>query len=317
MSQESYIIVGSGVFGASSALELARCKPDAHILLLDQQHVPNPSAASSDLNKIIRADYRDPMYAKLALDAMECWKADPLFAPYFHQTGMLFAESDGKGPASLRNLQSLGAADGARLMTVDEARDKFPAFQTANWTGVSTAYYNPNSGWGEADPAMKAMIDEATRLGVVLHEALVARLILEAHETQLGRRWLCNGVVTADGTALRADKVLICTGAHTAKLLADSAPNEPSLQVNGRLVAAAALQCSVRLPPAKWPKCRDAPVFANLMSHTSGKLFAATFCFSLALAVGIGTDQKACRRSNSYECKRSDKAQLREKFYQL
>jgi sarcosine oxidase/L-pipecolate oxidase len=273
MTQESYIIVGSGVFGTGAALELARCKPNATITLIDQCLSPNPAGASSDLNKIIRADYRDSMYARLAVEAMKHWRSDPLLSPHFHQTGMLFAESEGKGPASLRNLQNLGAADGARLMTVDEARGQFPALEGANWNGVKTAYHNPGSGWADADPALKAFVDEAAALGVRLHEAVVSSLVLRLRNTEFGPRWQCNGVVIGDGTELWADKVVLCTGAATAKLLADSAPGEPTLQANGRLVAAAALQCSVRVHPGRRSRCRNTPVFANLMSHTCGTYF--------------------------------------------
>jgi sarcosine oxidase/L-pipecolate oxidase len=268
----SYIIVGSGVFGASTALELARSKPDARIVLVDEFDTPNPAGASSDLNKIIRADYRDPMYARLAVDAMKYWKCDPIFAPHFHETGMLFAESEGKGPASLQNLENLGAAGGAKLMTVDEACSTFPALKSANWSGVKTAYYNPSSGWAEADAAMISVLEECQSHGVESCRAKVAKLCLRQQSTDSGSKWICDGIITAEGAVLRADRVLLCTGAATAKLIADSAPGESMLQTRGRLVAAAALQCFARVTPEKWAACKQAPVFANLMSHTAGNI---------------------------------------------
>jgi sarcosine oxidase / L-pipecolate oxidase len=272
MGPESYIVVGSGVFGASAALELARCKGGAHVMLVDMSLAPNPASASSDVNKIIRADYRDAMYAKLAVEAINHWKSDPLYRSFFHQTGMLFAESEGKGPAALRNLENLGAAEGARLMTVDGARLAFPSLAEANWSGVRGAYYNPGSGWAEADSALAAVVEEAVKYGVQLETAEVSRLLLDKCNPEFGPRWLCKGVITCDGTELFADRILLCSGAATAKILANSAPKDPTLHANGRLTAAAALQVAVRVPPAKWATCRDTPVFANLMPHTSGEM---------------------------------------------
>jgi len=63
-TQQSYLIVGAGVFGASTALYLRQSDPSAIVTLLDQTSFPNPSAASHDLNKIIRADYDDIFYMK-------------------------------------------------------------------------------------------------------------------------------------------------------------------------------------------------------------------------------------------------------------
>src|ERR1700760_2886098 len=72
-SSNTYIIVGAGVFGASTALHLKRTKPLAKVILIDSLQ-PNPAAASFDLNKIIRADYRDIFYMKLALEAQNKWQ---------------------------------------------------------------------------------------------------------------------------------------------------------------------------------------------------------------------------------------------------
>ena len=83
----------------------------------------------------------------------------------------------------------------------------------------------------------------------------------------------CSGALTKDGEFLRADYVILCTGALTAKLLADSAPKNEKMQVGGRLVAAGAVSCTAKLAPELREKFEKAPVFFNGMAHTHGKSF--------------------------------------------
>jgi hypothetical protein len=91
-----------------------------------------------------------------------------------------------------------------------------------------------------------------------------------ATATQGGLR--CSGVRTNDGLDILADHIIVCAGAYTAKLLADSGPAEPTLQAGDRLVAAAALSCTVRvLDPEKRMMHRSGPVVANELPHTAGK----------------------------------------------
>ena len=101
-----YIIVGAGMFGLSTALHLATSEPDATIYLVDRTPCPNPSAASSDLNKIVRADYDDIFYMRLALEALHEWNTSSLYKPFFHETGMLLADEIDMGNASFITIRS-------------------------------------------------------------------------------------------------------------------------------------------------------------------------------------------------------------------
>jgi sarcosine oxidase/L-pipecolate oxidase len=273
-SSPSYIIIGAGVFGASTALHLKQTKPRARVILIDRLQ-PNPAAASFDLNKIIRADYCDVFYMKLSLEAQRLWQNDPLYKPYFHQTGMLFAENLDKGQSFLANYAALGVSTPATLMTVDQARQDFPTYANANWQGVEQAYFNPDSGWGDSEPALRAVVNAAIASGVEFRlgtvEKLLFRRLNSANDKKFQSPMQCTGVRLCGGIDIQANHILLCTGAATAKLLADSAPTEAKFQSGDRLAAAAALSCTVRVDPEKWHVFRDAPVFANLMSHTTGK----------------------------------------------
>ena len=60
------LIVGAGVYGASTALELARLGHEVTVVDRSFDGFAASNAASYDLNKIIRADYEDDHYRDLS-----------------------------------------------------------------------------------------------------------------------------------------------------------------------------------------------------------------------------------------------------------
>ena len=75
MSDKTCVIIGSGVFGTTCAIELAKRKLFTQIHVLEQGDVPNPLCSSYDISRLVRADYgSDALYTSLALEAIEKWK---------------------------------------------------------------------------------------------------------------------------------------------------------------------------------------------------------------------------------------------------
>jgi len=60
-----------------------------------------------------------------------------------------------------------------------------------------------------------------------------------------------------------ADKIVLSTGAGTAKLLAKSAPNRLELQSGNRITAAAVVTGIVQLSPEQKLRFENSPVFAH------------------------------------------------------
>jgi sarcosine oxidase / L-pipecolate oxidase len=140
-SQETYLIVGAGFFGASTAYHLKQTLPSAQITLLDRTSSLNPSAAGHNLNKIIWADYQDIFYMRLALEAQEYWRSDPIYKAYYHESGMLYAKDKGMARANLDSLNAVGVKRHAEIWTPEETRNKFiGVFKHANWDSVSETY---------------------------------------------------------------------------------------------------------------------------------------------------------------------------------
>ncbi|PGH15719.1 hypothetical protein AJ80_05427 [Polytolypa hystricis UAMH7299] len=268
---DHYLIVGAGVFGAATALELRKRVPNSNVTLLDSSPFPNPNSASSDLNKIIRADYGDVFYMKLALDAQELWRNDPIYKPYYHESGMLYAESKGMAQDFLQNYKSINVTPASEVFTAKEAKLRWGGvFRDAFWEGVSHTYFNPRSGWGDGDGALRSLIQAAIDQGATYQQAPVSTLIIDGADAS------CRGVRLEDGRELNADHVIVATGAWTSKFLADSAPDNKAIHADGRIIAAGAIQCSASFPADQAEKLKGAPVIFNAMKHTEGESIPPT-----------------------------------------
>jgi sarcosine oxidase/L-pipecolate oxidase len=66
------LVLGGGVFGLTSALEL-RAR-GWQVTLLDAGSIPHPDAASTDINKVIRMDYAsDDQYTAMGELSIQRW----------------------------------------------------------------------------------------------------------------------------------------------------------------------------------------------------------------------------------------------------
>ncbi|KAL0943532.1 FAD dependent oxidoreductase [Colletotrichum truncatum] len=234
-TETSYLIIGAGVFGASTALHLIRAEPRAKVTLVDRNAFDAPIrvAASWDWNKVVRADYADIDYMRLALEAKELWASDPLFKPYYHESGVYWVSATNFSQVVQDNYKKLGVDSGLFSLPVEEARAKYDGiFEHGDYTDVKEVFINKNSGWGEAKEALRETIEEAVKLGVNYVQAEVVKLEFDGDGAT-------TGVTTSEGKTIRASRVVLSTGAYTAKLLADSAPDRPELHAGERFVAAA------------------------------------------------------------------------------
>ncbi|KAL8891760.1 MAG: hypothetical protein Q9192_005705 [Flavoplaca navasiana] len=238
----SYIIVGAGVFGVSTAYHLKKQTPSASVTLIDRTDPPCPIAASHDINKIVRPDYEDIFYCRLGLKTLHCWKTDPFFKKWFRPAGLL-SVTDGRSrliEKILDNLEKLDAKSETEVFTPREISTKFRGiFTNMCLRPDDKLLFNASAGIAEAEKALSATVQACIGLGVRYVATAVSRLIIEDN--------VCKAVQAEDGKRYSAANIILSTGAATAKLIADSAPQQAGLQVGPRITARAVCCAAVKL----------------------------------------------------------------------
>jgi sarcosine oxidase/L-pipecolate oxidase len=201
-----------------------------------------------------------------ALEAVQMWRDDPLYKPFYHQSGLINIDNTGLGQQMIDNYKKLNIATDPELIPVEDFKKRYGGFfDDTDFRGVKEVFVNEKSGWAEATKALKALIDATLDLGVKYVENEVSTLIFDDAGD-------CTGVKFADGKALTADKIILSTGALTAKLIADSAPERSELQVGDRMVAAAVITGIVNLSAQEGKQYTEIPVTVHGISSTQGKL---------------------------------------------
>ncbi|EXJ63561.1 uncharacterized protein A1O5_11322 [Cladophialophora psammophila CBS 110553] len=210
------LIIGAGIFGTSTAYHLCPSHADpSRITVLDRAPAPSPQAASSDINKIVRADYSKAFYMDLAYEAMEYWTDNPIMKPYFHQTGWVMLDERDSDLADRirRNFRESGRPDTSADISLDQVRSNWGGVLCGiDTTGYSKAYTNSSAGWADASAAVAAMMNEAVKAGVKYKVGEVKELLSDGDKL--------TGVRTADGRTFTGEKIVLATGAWTPWLMA-------------------------------------------------------------------------------------------------
>ncbi|KAH8828220.1 FAD dependent oxidoreductase [Flagelloscypha sp. PMI_526] len=245
--REPIIIVGAGCFGSSTALHLIRAG-FKNVTILDKSlEIPSPDQASNDLNRIVRTSYSDPVYARLAKEAIESWKADAqTFGHAYHESGVLSlggaTTSQNFVQESYRNDVAMGSA--VRLFPTAEAMTAIIQ-ELGDLSGL-TGYLNSDNGWADAGLAIRSLHSALRDLG--------CRFELGKDVTELVQRdGLTCGVSCADGSQFLAKMTIIATGAWTSSSF-------PSLRMEALAKATGQSVAMVQLTPEESKRYANVPV---------------------------------------------------------
>ncbi|CBF76360.1 hypothetical protein AN4975.2 [Aspergillus nidulans FGSC A4] len=219
---DNILIVGGGVFGLSTALSLSKRHPNSKVTLLEASPtIPNPHGSSVDSSRIIRADYSNPTYAKLASEAVDLWRTTEWgHEGRYTQNGLLLVYPDGNSTAkdyttkSYHNVKQLGE-NAQFLPTKADVLKAAPAY--GETLQVAGGYVNWSSGWADAEAGVrfaKQKLDKEGKVRFVHGE--VSRLLFSPIDNRT-----VTGVVLKDfkNTTMTADLVILATGAWTAGLV--------------------------------------------------------------------------------------------------
>jgi glycine/D-amino acid oxidase-like deaminating enzyme len=207
-------IVGAGIFGLSSALELAR--RGHRVTVFDRQLPPADDAASMDHTKALRFEYGSecPLYVPLVAEARERYRAleQGWTRPLYVETGVLsLAAEFNESRHEWRSHNYLVEHDWpVEVWTPDDARQRFPQF---SYEGITAVTWNAQGGYVRAAEAVRATAKAVREAGaVVVAPARVAGVEEDGREARV----LLSGSVER----FSFDKVLVCAGAWFRTLVA-------------------------------------------------------------------------------------------------
>lgn len=207
------LVVGSGIFGVTAALEL---RERGHtVTLLDPGPLPAESASSTDVSKMVRMDYgADRFYhelAEVALEGWDRWNAS-WESPLYHESGFLVLSREPMAPGgfeyeSLRVLSDRGYAP--TRIAGRELRSRFPRWRDGSH---AEGYLSARGGWVESGAVVAAWVRACQAAGVRFHFDRCTGLLQESGGTVVG-------VTTAAGGEVRAGQVVVAAGAWTPLLV--------------------------------------------------------------------------------------------------
>ncbi|KAL7756019.1 hypothetical protein ACKLNR_013012 [Fusarium oxysporum f. sp. zingiberi] len=215
----SILIIGAGTFGISTAYHLAK-RGYTNIVCIDRHPWPSLDSAGHDLNKVMRTEYDEPLYTRLALEALEAWR-DPEWHDVFFETGRITTTTGDKKAESFleksyENLKRAGKAQNLELISGrDEIVKCIPQLKNAvgieNWKGL----YNSLGGWVHARKALEKWASQSERMGVKFISGLGGTMT----GLELDASGSFTGIRVASGGVLHADHYILSTGAASPQLL--------------------------------------------------------------------------------------------------
>ncbi|KAM0286722.1 hypothetical protein ACHAQH_000742 [Verticillium albo-atrum] len=268
----SILIIGSGVFGLSTALTLALRPAYAKtkITILDRSPdegiFPSHDASSIDSSRIIRPDYADPAYSALAAAAHHHWRHTPLGEDgRYTESGMALI-ADAPPPQAKKRTQmdyvrdshaNVRALAERKECGIDAARiTELPSRRAiADLVGMDPetaapgdwGYLNGNSGWADAGRSMAWLLERVRATGRVKFIHGTASALLRDKDRVKGAK-------LADGKTLLADLVIVATGAWTGALV----------DLAGQAVATGQVLAYMDITPSEEAALSKIPIVLNL-----------------------------------------------------
>ncbi|MGD9906685.1 MAG: FAD-dependent oxidoreductase [Vicinamibacterales bacterium] len=208
MGKRSVVVVGAGVFGAWSALRLAR--DGWRVTLVDAFGPANGRASSADHSRVIRAGYGTlACYTRWATESLTAWHwlAKASGQRLVEECGVLFlGERDSPHlDETAATFRGLGVAH--QRLAAAEVASRYPQIGVI---GLGDAVFEPRAGAIRARQAVAAAVSLARAQGV---EYLTAR-VGPLDETAIGP-----DVRTTDGRRLEADCYVLACGPWLPALL--------------------------------------------------------------------------------------------------
>lgn len=240
--KDKVIVIGAGVFGLSTALELRR-RGYKNITILDRALPPVPDGSSVDVSRIIRYDYGDPFYAEMAKLATDEWKSDT-WAQFYHNSGFVLASQQSPEDPYIAKCKQVLRQQGHEIKNFDNSEQlvhRFPAL--AGIESGFNGYVNEKGGWADAAGSIRRLAELCSEEGVSFctgPAGTVQSLVVE-NARVIG--------VNTKTASLQCEQVILATGAWS-NLLGDFSS---AVGASGQPVAFVQLSADEALSLAQMP----------------------------------------------------------------
>ena len=215
-----FLIIGAGIFGIATAVELR--KRGYSVTVLNPDQIPHPLAATTDISKIVRMEYgSDVEYMDMTIESMELWREwnDLFNEKIYHEIGFLLLSSESMDhesqkfeKASFENLIKKGFQP-ERLST-EKMAVQFPAFNNKKY---KDGFFNKIAGYAESGRAVELLVKYAKEFGVKIMEGQTAeKIIIKKNKAE--------GVKTKEGELFNAENIIVCAGNFTPYLIPEIKP---------------------------------------------------------------------------------------------
>ena len=277
------IIVGAGVFGLSTALAIARRYPSTEVTVIERYTPPVQDGTSVDTSKILRPggslicgmsksrvdhklDYVDKIYEVLADKAQDLIKNDPDLQPHYFERGFTFC-TDGKDgemntlweqmfdniketqPAEMWN--ELKDSDAVYHHLHGKSGDPTPNSKLAGPRMWNKGYTSKRCATVNAEGMVKVYYDRCCRMQNInfMIGTPVDRLLYGASSA-------VDGVILEDRREVRAQKIILATGAWSSRLV----------NLDQQMHANAVGIAYIKLSPDEYEKYKDIACHTNLVT---------------------------------------------------
>ena len=224
----SFIIIGAGIFGLSTALAISRRLPSAKVTVIDRGTPPVEDATSVDTTRCIRADYADPIYARLAAKAQQIIEDDRELRPHYFKQGMTFV-CDGK-PSRFHDIWEKGLRNVRErqppntLVELQSPEEVFSRIHGPESKPVADTELGRERRWNKGYCNLEdAFIDAGESIRVYYKRCLKQKAITFLCDTTVEKICVHDGIAKAvqldDGRIVEADTILVATGAWSNRLV--------------------------------------------------------------------------------------------------
>ncbi|KAI8933130.1 hypothetical protein NX059_009771 [Plenodomus lindquistii] len=219
-----------------------------------------PDGSSVDISRVIRFDYRDPIYARLAKEAFDLWLSHSIYQDSFYHTANAFVSSKPYGRSHVDKctdvLDGLGLP-WERLSSKAAIKEMFPVLYGEEAQSDLYGYCNRSSGWADARKAVVGLRDQCIEAGVSF--ICGARGTVVSFEKDAAGNILT--AKTASGSKIQGDYFILSAGAWSSKLA----------DMYSSTIATAQVLAFIKLTPEEMVTLKEMPL---LIEYDSG-----WFCF--------------------------------------